>query len=64
MELTPAEEAAVRRAVKAYREVRNKATKGVFRGMTADQILDELHPTPERWAELASFVIGRGEGDR
>jgi len=64
MELTATEEKVVRRAVEAYRQVRNRVTKGAFQGRTADQILDELHPTPERWAELASVVIGRGEGER
>lgn len=63
MILTPAEEVAVRRAVSAYREMRNKANKGAFRGVTADQILEELHPTPVRWVALASFVIARAEGD-
>jgi hypothetical protein len=64
MILTQAEEIVVRRAVTAYREMRNKATKGPFRGMTADQILEELHPTPVRWVALASFVIARATGDR
>lgn len=64
MILTHAEELAVRRAVKAYRAVRNKVTKGPFRGMTADAILEELHPTPLRWAALAAFVIARGEAER
>lgn len=63
MILTPAEEIAVRRAVSAYREMRNKASKGAFRGTTADQILEELHPTPVRWVALASFVIARAEGE-
>jgi hypothetical protein len=63
MILTPAEEIAVRRAVTAYREMRNKDTKGAFRGVTADQILEELHPTPVRWVALASFVIARAEGE-
>ncbi len=63
MILTPAEEIAVRRAVTAYREMTNKATKGAFRGVTADQILEELHPTPVRWVALAAFVIARAEGE-
>lgn len=62
MILTPAEKIAVRRAVTAYRNMRNKATKGAFRGVTADQILEELHPTPVRWVALAAFVIRQGEG--
>jgi hypothetical protein len=62
MILTPAEEIAVRRAVTAYRAMRNKGTKGAFRGVTADQILEELHPTPVRWLALAAFVIARAEG--
>jgi hypothetical protein len=57
MLLTPAEEAVVRRAVHAYREAKSKKTKGRVTGLTADQILEELVPTPVRWAELASFVI-------
>ncbi len=63
MILTHAEEIAVRRAVTAYREMRNKDSKGAFRGVTADQILEELHPTPVRWVALASFVIARAERD-
>jgi hypothetical protein len=63
MILTPTEEVAVRRAVVAYRAMRSKASKGAYQGVTADQILEELHPTPLRWAALASFVIARAEGD-
>jgi len=63
MTLTPTEEMAVRRAVVAYRAMRNKTSKGVFHGATADQILEELHPTPVRWVALASIVIARAEGD-
>ncbi len=63
MILTPTEEIAVRRAVKAYRAMRNKAAKGAFRGVTADEILEELHPTPVRWVALAAFVIARAEGE-
>jgi len=62
--LTPSEEPVVRRAVEAYRRAKRKDRKGQFTGMTADQILEELVPTPVRWAELASFVIDRGEGAR
>lgn len=61
MILTHAEELAVRRAVAAYRAFRDKATKGPFQGVTADAILEELHPTPPRWAALAAFVIACGE---
>jgi len=64
MILTPAEEIAVRRAIAAYRAMRNKSSKGVFHGVTADEILEELHPTPVRWAALASFVIARATGDQ
>lgn len=63
MILTQAEEAAVRRAVTAYNAMRDKATKGAFQGETADEILEELHPTPLRWIALASLVIARAEGD-
>jgi hypothetical protein len=63
MILTPAEEVAVRRAVVAYRAMRNKTAKGVFRGVTADQILEELDPTPVRWVALASFVVARAQGE-
>ncbi|GMV05935.1 MAG: hypothetical protein AMXMBFR53_22120 [Gemmatimonadota bacterium] len=64
MELSPAEAVAVRRAVRAYREMRNKTAKGAFQGRTADEILDELRPTPERWAVLAALVIDRAESER
>ena len=57
MVLSPTEEPAVRRAIEAYREVRRNTVKGAYRGVTPDQILEELHPTPARWAELAAFVI-------
>jgi hypothetical protein len=63
MILTQAEEIAVRRAVVAYRAMRDKTVKGVFRGVTADEILEELHPTPIRWVALASSVVARAEGD-
>jgi hypothetical protein len=62
--LTPAEEPVVRRAVEAYRRAKAKDRKGQFTGMTADQIIEELRPTPVRWAELASFVIDVVEGAR
>ncbi len=61
MVLTPAEEPVVLRAVEAYREARLKKRTGRFTGLTADQILEELVPTPVRWAELASFVIEQVE---
>lgn len=62
MILTPAEEPVVRRAIQAYHEARKKSAKGQFKGVTADQILEELLPTPVRWAELASFIIEMAEG--
>lgn len=61
MALSPAEEGVVTRAVAAYRESK-KARKGPFRGVTADQVLDELVLTPGRWAALAAFVVELGEG--
>jgi len=60
MELTQAERPVVLRAVAAYREAR-KPHKGKFSGPTADEILEELLPTPVRWAELAAFVITLAE---
>ncbi len=63
MNLSRAEEKAVRRAVVAYRAMNEKSTKGVFRGVTADQILEELHPTPVRWVALASLVVARAQGE-
>jgi len=63
MNLTPAEEIAVRRAITAYRAMMYKTTKGVFRGVTAGSILDELHLTPARWAALATFVIANAKLD-
>ena len=60
MELTPDERPIVRRAVAAYEA--KKWYKGPFRGMTADEILDELEPSAVRWAELAAFVIETAEG--
>jgi len=61
MIFTKAEDAVVRRAVTAYRAMRSKSTKGPFRGTTADQILEELHPSPDRWVALAAYVIACGE---
>lgn len=63
MVLTPAEEIAVRRAVAAYRAMRDKTTKGAFHGETADEILDALHPTPGRWVTLAAFVVAEAGSD-
>jgi hypothetical protein len=61
MDLTPAERPVVRRAVAAYHEAK-AGHKGAFKGTTADEILEELRPTPVRWAELAAFVIEQAEG--
>ena len=61
MILTPAETLVVRRAVTAYRAMRNKTAKGAFDGVTADEILEELHPTPSRWFALAALVIARAD---
>jgi hypothetical protein len=61
MELTSSERPVVRRAVEAYCEAK-KGHKGAFKGTTADQILEELRPSPVRWAELAAFVIETAEG--
>lgn len=63
MILTRAEECAVGRAVDAYRAMQEKQTKGAFRGVTADAILEELHPTPIRWVALASLVVSRAQGE-
>ena len=61
MDLTPAEQPVVRRAVAAYHEVK-KGHKGPFEGTTADEILEELKPSPVRWTELAAFVIEKAKG--
>ena len=61
MNLTADELPVVRRAVAAYHEVK-KGHKGQFPGTTADEILEELQPSPVRWAELAAFVIATAEG--
>ena len=61
MDLTPAEQPVVRRAVAAYRVMKKKGHEGQFRGTTADEILEELKPSPVRWTELAAFVIGTAE---
>ncbi len=59
MDLTSEEQPVVRRAVAAYHE--KKEHKGAFGGTTADEILEELKPSPVRWNELAAFVIERAE---
>ncbi|MGD8730140.1 MAG: hypothetical protein PVF90_10575 [Gemmatimonadota bacterium] len=61
MELTRDERPVVRRAITAYLEAK-KPHKGQFSGPTADEILEELTPTPVRWAELAALVIATAEG--
>lgn len=60
MELTLSEKPVVLRAVAAYRAAK-KSHKGPFRGATADQILEELEPSPVRWTELAALVIEKAE---
>ena len=60
MHLTLDEEPVVRRAVAAYEA--KKSHKGPYRGMTADEILEELNPSPLRWAQLAAFVVEKVEG--
>jgi hypothetical protein len=60
MDLTLEEQPVVRRAVAAYEA--KKSHKGPFRGMTADEILEELKPSPVRWAQLAAFVVETVEG--
>ncbi len=63
MYLTPNEGIVVSRAVEAYREAK-KGQKGPFRGLTADQILEELRPGPLRWTNLAAFVIETADGPK
>lgn len=63
MELSSVERPVVRRAVEAYRQSK-KGQKGPFRGTTADQILEELKPSPARWTELAALVIETAEGPK
>ena len=60
MDLTPDERPVVVRAVVAYHEA--KGHKGLFRGTTAYEILEELKLSPARWTELAAFVIETAEG--
>ena len=61
MDLTPEEQPVVRRAVAAYHEMK-KGHKGMFQGTTANEVLEELRPSPLRWVELAAFVIRTAEG--
>jgi hypothetical protein len=61
MVITAREQPVVSRAVIAYREAK-KDHKGKFTGRTADQILEELEPSPAHWAALAAFVIASAEG--
>ena len=62
MDLTLEEQPVVRRAVAAYEA--KKSYQGRFKGLTADEILEELDPSPVRWAELAAFVIEKAEGSK
>ncbi|HIC13838.1 MAG TPA: hypothetical protein EYO83_01730 [Gemmatimonadetes bacterium] len=59
MDLTPREKRVVRRAVQAYHE--KKECKGRYTGRTADQIIEELKPSPARWTHLAALVIATVE---
>ena len=63
MDLTYEEGTVVSRAVAAYR-VAKKGQKGPFKGLTADQILEELRPDPIRWTKLAALVIETAEGPK
>lgn len=60
MKLTLKESPVVQRAVEAYLEAK-RPHRGQFTGPTADEILEELAPTPVRWAELAALVIAKAE---
>jgi len=60
MDLTPEEQPVVRRAVGAYKA--KKEYEGPFKGTAADEILEELKPSPACWTELAAYVIGMAEG--
>ncbi len=60
MDLTAEEQPVVRRAVVAYQEMKKKH-RGAFTGTTANEILEELKPSPVRWNELAAFVIEKAE---
>jgi hypothetical protein len=64
MDLTSDEQPVVRRAVAAYHEMKKKGYKGQFRGSTADEILEELKPSPVRWTELAALVIATANEPR
>ena len=64
MDLTPDEQPVVRRAVAAYHEMKKKEHKGMFQGTTANEVLQELKPSPLRWNELAAFVIETAEKPR
>ena len=55
MDLTRDEHSVVRRAVAAYEA--KKAYEGPFKGTTADEILEELKPSPVRWTELAAEPV-------
>jgi hypothetical protein len=59
MDLTPREKRVVRRAVQAYHQ--KKECKGRYTGQTADQIIEELKPSPARWTHLAALVIATVE---
>ena len=61
MVLTIDERPVVLRAVAAYRDAK-KEHRGAFQNVTADEILEELKPSPIRWAALAAFVIEAAEG--
>jgi hypothetical protein len=61
MVLTSDEQPIVRRAVAAYLEMK-KEHKGAFTGTTANEVLEELKPSPLRWVALAGFVIETAEG--
>ncbi len=63
MDLMPEEQPVVRRAMAAYHEAK-KGYKGMFGRTTADDVLEELRPSPIRWAALAAFVIETAEGPR
>ena len=60
MNLTPEEEPVFRRAVAAYKA--KKGYDGPYKGTTADEVLEELKPSPLRWTELAAYVIYVAEG--
>ncbi len=58
--MTTDEQPVVRRAVAAYKA--KKRYKGAFGGTTANEILEELKPSPLRWLALAAFVIEKAKG--